>query len=161
MQTEGGHSVTEKILLTNTKWTPTILRITLGIVLFPHGAQKMLGWFAGPGFAGEMYHLTVDLGLSWIIALLVILIEFFGALFILAGGLTRINAFAIFVLFVGIIFTAHLEHGFFMNWFGEMPAGQEGFEYHLLVLGMAAALFLSGGGKYALDSLLIRRSAAG
>lgn len=138
-------------------WTQTILRITLGIVLFPHGAQKLLGWFGGPGFSGTINHLTVDFGLPWIIAFLVIIIEFFGPLLLLAGLLTRINALSIFGLFVGIIFTAHLEQGFFMNWFGQMDAGQEGFEYHLLVLGMALALIISGGGKYSADAIYHRK----
>lgn len=139
------------LLYSEDNWTQTVLRITLGIVLFPHGAQKLLGWFGGPGFAGATDHLMIDFGLPGIVAFLVIIIEFFGPLLLLAGLLTRINALSILGLFVGIILTAHLEQGFFMNWFGQMEAGQEGFEYHLLVLGMSLALIISGGGKYSAD----------
>ncbi|ULT24257.1 hypothetical protein KUH03_35380 [Sphingobacterium sp. E70] len=52
-----------------------------------------------------------------------------------------------------MIVVDHAAHGFFMNWFGKMPAGAEGFEYHLLVLGICLALILQGGGRYALDKL--------
>lgn len=146
-----------QMLHSNESWAQTIIRITLGVVILPHGAQKLLGWFGGPGFSGAIDHLTVDFGLPWLFSFLVILIEFFVPLLLLAGLLTRASACSIFVLFVGIIFTAHLGDGFFMNWFGQLPAGHEGFEYHLLVLGMAGALIISGGGKYAADNYLSRR----
>lgn len=131
-----------------------LIRLTLGIVLFPHGAQKLLGWFGGPGFSGALDHLTADFGLPGVIAFLVVIIEFFVPLFLLAGLLTRVSAGLICVLFTGIVFTAHLGDGFFMNWFGQLPPGREGFEYHLLVLGMAGALMVSGGGKFAADRYL-------
>lgn len=128
-----------------------LTRITLGIVLFPHGAQKLFGWFGGPGFSGAMDHLSHDFGLPEIIAFLVIMIEFFAPLLLLTGLFTRVSAVSVFALFVGIIFTAHINDGFFMNWFGQMSAGREGFEYHILVLGMTGALVVSGGGKYTMD----------
>lgn len=144
--------IPKRILETHNQWPPVIIRAMLGIVIFPHGAQKLLGWFGGPGFWGEMSYFTEVAGLPWIIGFLVIIIEFFGSLLLIAGLLTRINAFSIFVLFVGIILTAHLQYGFFMNWFGDQSG--EGFEYHLLVLGMAGALLISGGGKYSADQLI-------
>jgi putative oxidoreductase len=48
----------------------------------------------------------------------------------------------------------HFPHGFFMNWFGKLPAGQEGFEYHLLVIGICAALIFQGGGNLSIDKLI-------
>lgn len=147
----------KRILHTTDGWTGTAIRITLVIVLFPHGAQKLLGWFGGPGYTGAMDHLMIDFGLPGIISFFVIIIEFFGPLFLLGGLFTRASAISVFALFVGIIFTAHLEQGFFMNWFGQMQAGQEGFEYHLLVLGMALALIISGGGKYSADNFLMQK----
>ena len=38
------------ILKTQNDWTGFILRLTLAIVLLPHGAQKLLGMFGGYGF---------------------------------------------------------------------------------------------------------------
>ena len=134
-----------------------MVRVVLGIVIFPHGAQKLLGWFGGYGFASTMDFFTGTAGLPWIVGFLAIMIEFFGPFMLIAGAGTRISAAAIFGLFTGIILHSHLQHGFFMNWFGQMPAGAEGFEFHLLVLGMAAALFVSGGGKHALDRYLLKK----
>jgi len=141
------------IFKTSEDLSQTIIRTVLGLVIFPHGAQKLLGWFGGYGFEGTMGYFTGTVGLPWIIAFTVIVIEFFGSLMLIAGILTRMNALAVFILFIGIIFTAHIEFGFFMDWYGN-KAG-EGFEYHLLVLGMAGSLIYSGGGKYALDRYLL------
>jgi putative oxidoreductase len=44
--------------------------------------------------------------------------------------------------------------GFFMNWFGTMPAGQEGYEYHLLIIGLAIALLFTGSGRFSIDRLI-------
>jgi len=74
----------KKLLATNSESTTALLaRLALGIVVFPHGAQKLLGWFGGYGFDGTMGFLTGSAGLPSVIALLVILIEFFGSLFIM------------------------------------------------------------------------------
>jgi len=48
----------------------------------------------------------------------------------------------------------HVQNGFFMNWFGNQSG--EGFEYHLLVVGMSLALVISGGGKWSLDRLMLK-----
>src|SRR5690606_15246575 len=119
-----------------------------------HGAQKMLGWFDGPGFAKEMEHLTEHMHLHWIVSVLVILIEFFGAISLIIGFASRLWAIAFGILFIGIIFTAHLEYGFFMNWFGDQEG--EGYEYHLLVIGLCIALVLRGSGKYSIDNFIIK-----
>jgi putative oxidoreductase len=135
-------------------WTGLVLRMTLGLILFPHGAQKMLGLFGGHGFSGTMSYFTETLGLPGLIAFLVIVIEFFGALSLIAGFASRIWAAAVIVLMLGIIFFAHIEHGFFMNWFGDKQG--EGYEYHLLMIGLAGAIVLNGGGRLSLDRLVVK-----
>ena len=147
--------IVSTIFGTNESKAIAILRITLGIVLFPHGAQKMLGWFGGYGFNGTMGFLTGAAGLPWILAFLVIAIEFFGALALIVGFATRIVAVGIISLFAGIIFTSHLQNGFFMNWAGSQQG--EGFEYHLLIIGMAIALLVNGAGKWSIDHALQRK----
>lgn len=146
----------KKIFQTNESNVATILRIVLGVILFPHGAQKMLGWFGGYGFNGTMGFLTGAAGLPWIIAFLVIAIEFFGAIALVFGFATRVVAVGIISLFAGIIFTSHLSNGFFMNWAGNLKG--EGFEYHLLVIGIAVALLISGSGKWSIDHALQKKS---
>ncbi|MFO0705821.1 MAG: DoxX family protein [Nitrospira sp.] len=140
---------------TDESWNGLILRLTLGLVMFPHGAQKLLGWFGGFGFDGTLGFFTQKMGLPWIIALLVIIGESFGSLALLAGLLTRFSAASLAVIMLGAITMVHLPNGFFMNWFGQQQG--EGFEYHLLVIGMAVALVLTGGGKWSVDRAIAER----
>jgi putative oxidoreductase len=142
----------QRLTATEQQLSPLILRIVFAIVLWPHGAQKLLGFFGGYGFAPTMHHLTTDAGLPSLIAFLVIFIEFFGSLFILFGLFTRLVAVASIILFIGMIVTAHLQFGFFMNWFGAQKG--EGFEYHLLAIGLLISLLITGAGKTSVDVLI-------
>ena len=137
---------------TDESWSGLILRLTLGLVMFPHGAQKLLGWFGGSGFEGTMGFFTQKMGLPWIIAFLVIMGEFFGSLWLLAGFLTRFTAASFIVIMLGAIVTTHLKIGFFMNWFGQQQG--EGYEYHLLMIGIGLALLMTGAGKWSIDRLI-------
>lgn len=139
---------------TEDSWSALALRIALGTVLFPHGAQKMLGWFGGYGFDGTMTFFTNTMNLPWIVGFAVIVIEFIAALSLILGFGTRGWSIGIIVLMAGIIISSHLSFGFFMNWSGAQAG--EGFEYHLLIIGMAVALLLSGGGIYSIDRQLSR-----
>ncbi|HYE08462.1 MAG TPA: DoxX family protein [Planctomycetota bacterium] len=144
-----------RILATPHDPAATILRITLAVVMFPHGAQKALGWFGGYGWSGTMGYFTGQAGLPAPVAALVILVEFLGPLLLLAGLLTRPVALAFVGLMIGAVTVGgHLQHGFFMNWLGNQ--GGEGVEYHLLVVGIAVALVLRGAGAWSLDRRLTR-----
>jgi putative oxidoreductase len=142
-------SFLRKTLITDNSSTALILRITAGIVMFPHGAQFLLGWFGGYGFTNSMNYLTNVAGLPWIIGFMVIVIEFFGSLMFFTGSFTRLAAISMFILVIGMIFSGHIEHGFFMNWMGNQKG--EGIEFHLLMLGICAGLIVLGGGKYSID----------
>src|SRR6202142_1745961 len=128
-----------RVVNTSNDFTVAFLRLLMGVVFFAHGAQKMLGWFGGYGFHGTMGFFT-HMGMPAPVALLIICTEFFGGLGLLLGLLTRIAAIGVFGLMVGAIFMVHLQNGFFMNWMGTQKG--EGFEFHLLVLAIAAALLL-------------------
>lgn len=143
----------KRIIETNSNnVTALIARLALGITLFPHGAQKLLGLFGGYGFSGTMGFLTTQAGLPYIIALLVILIEFLGSLFLIFGLLTRVAAFGVIALFIGVVLTSHLQNGFFMNWTASQKG--EGIEYFILLFGLAIILLVTGGGKASIDSSL-------
>ena len=144
----------KKLFTTNNDWTGVIIRLTIGLILFPHGAQKMLGMFGGYGFTGTMGFFTNTMKLPWIIGFLVIIIECIGALSLIAGFASRIWSVLIIILFTGIIFSSHVNYGFFMNWFGNQKG--EGYEYHLLVIGLAIATLLNGSGKYSVDEKLVK-----
>jgi putative oxidoreductase len=140
---------------THNSWSGLILRVTLGLVIFPHGAQKLLGWFGGYGFTGTMGAFTEQMHLPWIIAFLVIIGESLGSLGLIAGFLTRFTAGSFIIIMLGAIFLVHWPNGFFMNWFGAQ--GGEGFEYHLLVIGMSLPLLIEGGGKGSVDGIIARK----
>ena len=132
-----------------------ILRVMLGVVFFPHGAQKALGWFGGYGLTGTLGYFTETMGLPLAAAALVIAAEFLGSLGLITGLLTRLAAFGILCVMTGAIFLVHLPHGFFMNWGGNQAG--EGFEFHLLAIAIALALMVKGGGRWSLDRLIARR----
>jgi putative oxidoreductase len=144
----------KNIFKTNNDWTGLLLRLTIATVIFPHGAQKLLGWFGGYGFTGTMNFFTATVGLPWIIGFLVILLEFFGSLLLILGLGSRVIAVSMIALSIGIIFTSHTQNGFFMNWFGNQKG--EGYEYFLLLIGLSAALLLNGSGKLSIDHSLTK-----
>jgi putative oxidoreductase len=120
-----------------------LLRLTLAVVMFPHGAQKALGWFGGRGFEQTLASFTRS-GIPMVLALLVIVTEFLGPLGLAVGLLTRVVALGFICEMLVAILRVHWRHGFFMNWTGSQPG--EGFEYHLLVIGMSVTvLFLCAG----------------
>ena len=137
----------------NENMAGTVLRVFLALVIFPHGAQKLMGWFGGYGFSGTMHFFTDTMNLPWLIGFLVIVIESVGALMLFFGFLSRVAALGIFAVMLGVLLTSHLEHGFFMNWSGSQAG--EGIEFFLLALGMAAATVLQGGGKFSADGLIV------
>ena len=142
---------------TDDSWAGLILRVVLGGVIFAHGAQKLLGWFGGFGFEGTMGFFTQKMGLPWLIAFLVIIGESLGSLGLIAGLFTRFTAASFVVIMLGAILTVHLPQGFFMNWFGQQQG--EGYEYHLLVIGLAAALLVTGAGRWSIDRIVAERVA--
>jgi putative oxidoreductase len=141
-----------KLLTTQDDYAPLVMRIILGVVFFPHGAQKVFGWFGGHGLEGTLNFFTQSAGLPLFLAILVIAAESLGAIGLVVGCLTRIAAFGIACVMIGAIFTVHLQYGFFMNWRGAQAG--EGFEYHLLAIGLALALMITGGGKASVDRFL-------
>jgi putative oxidoreductase len=153
---KGGTLMFNKLINTDDNIASLILRVLLGVVFFPHGAQKLLGWFGGHGFSGTMGFFTETMGIPAIFAFLVIMAESLGAVALITGFLTRITAFGIASVMVVAIFMVHLQNGFFMNWSGNQQG--EGFEYHILAIAIALALIVKGGGKWSVDKLLTKSS---
>ena len=126
-----------------------ILRVALGLVIFPHGAQKLLGSFGGHGPEATLGFFTSKMGIPYSIAILIIIGESFGALGLITGFLTRFCAAAMATIMVGGILLVHWNNGFFMNWSGKQSG--EGFEYHILAIGIAMVLIIKGAGSFSLD----------
>ncbi len=143
------------LLKTDGSWAPLALRVGLAAVMFPHGAQKVMGWFGGYGFAGTMNYFTQNMGIPWIFAFAAIVTEFAGSMALLTGLATRLQALLIGIVMVVAMLSSHIQHGFFMNWFGQQQG--EGIEYFILAISMAAALVLTGGGKASVDRFIQRK----
>lgn len=146
-------SLLSSLVATGDSFAPTFLRLALGFMMFPHGAQKLLGWFGGYGFTGSMGYFTGTVGTPWVVGLLVILGEFFGSVMLIAGFGTRFAAASLALIMLGAAWQLR-GNGFFMNWFGNQKG--EGLEFFLLAVGIAAALVITGAGKWSVDSLLAR-----
>jgi putative oxidoreductase len=122
-------------------------------VLLPHGMQHLFGAFGGYGFSGTFAWMTGTLNIPAPLAASAILLEFAGPVLLLVGVATRVWGTALALFMAGAAAT-HLSNGFFMNWFGTLPAGAEGFEYHLLAIALAVTVAVHGGGAWSADRLL-------
>ncbi|HZS05723.1 MAG TPA: DoxX family protein [Blastocatellia bacterium] len=143
-----------RLFSTDDNVTSLIARITLGVVMLPHGLQKLLGMFGGAGFSATMGAFTGS-GMPAVAAFMVIMGESFGALGLITGSISRFAAFGVGLIMLGAIFTVHLHNGFFMNWMGSQQG--EGFEYHLLAFGLALIVLIKGGGAGSVDGWLTKR----
>jgi putative oxidoreductase len=140
----------QKLFSTNV--SALLFRVTLGAVIFMHGAQKLFGWFGGQGFAATLQSFTEQMNLSSPIALLVILIESIGAICLILGLGSRVMAFGIMSIMVGAIVMIHWNYDFLMGGHNSKPG--EGFEYHLLAIASSLGIMLEGGGQWSIDSIL-------
>ena len=144
-----------KILSTDSEdWGGLIARVFLGVVILPHGLQKLLGMFGGYGFSATVEYFA-STGIPSLLGTLIVLGESFGALFLILGLISRISAAGIAIIMLGAILMVHGQNGFFMNWFGAQAG--EGFEYHLLALGLSLVVLVKGGGKWALDAEVLNK----
>ena len=149
-------SLWHRIAASDASATQALLRLTLALVLLPHGAQHLVGAFGGYGFAATAAWMSGSLGIPAPLAAAGILLEFFGPILLLAGLGSRLVGLTL-AAFMATAGSTHLGNGFFMNWFGSLPAGVEGFEYHLLAVSIGIAVAAKGGGAYSLDGIIGRR----
>lgn len=136
-------------------YSALVVRIVTGLVMLAHGVQKAFGWFGGFGFDGTMHFFTDTIGLPYVLGVLIIIGETAGALALMAGWLTRINAAGFIIIMLGAIVTMSWQHGFYMNWYGVQTG--EGYELHLLMIALSLSLLLTGGGKLSVDHALRKR----
>lgn len=143
------------ILATDNNLFGFFSRLAVGLIMFPHGAQKALGWFGGAGFNGTLHAFSAYFHLPTAIGVLVILVEFGGSLALIAGFTTRLWSAAMMILVIGMVVEGSWQHGFFMNWQGQQSG--EGIEYHILLFALLLISFVSGGGRWSLDRALLKK----
>jgi putative oxidoreductase len=139
------------LLRTNSDWVVFVARIVLGVILFAHGAQKLLGWYGGHGFVNTVKSFTTHLGLPKAAAILVIFTEFFAGLGLIVGFLSRVAALGDVAVMIGAIAVLY-PNGLFMNWMGDKKG--HGVEYHILVIALALVVIVEGGGALSIDRAL-------
>ncbi len=145
-----------RVLSTPADSTATIARLALGIMILPHGLQKVFGLFGGYGFEGTMGFFTETLGIPALFAFLAITAEFAGGLGLILGLTGRVAAFGVGSVMVVAALMNHVQNGFFMNWSGALPAGTQGWEFHLLAVALAAIVLIRGSGALSFDRILSR-----
>lgn len=138
-----------RLTKTDAGWAIASVRVALGLVMFPHGAQKALGMFGGGGISGTIGFFQSVLHTPAPVTMLVIAAEFLGSIGLIIGLGTRVAAAGILAVMFGAVAMVHAKVGFFMDWGGSMQG--EGFEYHVLAMGMAIALIIAGGGRASVD----------
>src|SRR4051812_37958763 len=126
-------------------WALLTARVVVGVIFMAHGAQKLFGAFGGPGLSAVV-QMMGPLGY------LVTFGEFFGGLGIVLGFLSRFSAASITLIMLGAIAMVHAKFGFFMNWMGNQAG--EGFEYHLLAIGILLPILITGPGRFAIGRFL-------
>ena len=124
-----------------------IVRIAAGLMLIPHGAQKLFGWFGGYGLeaTGQFFETSLGMSPGILMAGAAGAVEFFGGLALVLGLFTRPAALAVAVL-LGVALTVHIPNGFFWT--------NGGVEYPLMWALVALAIALRGGGELSLDKKL-------
>ncbi|MGH7763226.1 MAG: DoxX family protein [Candidatus Dormibacteraceae bacterium] len=124
-----------------------VLRIVIGLIVAAHGAQKLLGWWGGPGMANwtnAMTRMRIRPAAPW--AWLSALAELLGGLGLALGFLSPLPSFGIIASMVVAIALAHWPNGFWN--------AKRGYEFNLSLVAAALAAALTGPGPYSLDSWL-------
>jgi putative oxidoreductase len=149
----------KRLIGTSDNTAALIARLTIAAAIFPHGAQKLFGWFGGHGFAETMGFFT-RWGFPSALVVLLIITESIGMISLALGLLGRLWAAATaVVMVVAVIKANHFRH-FFMNWYMD-PRRPEGFEYHLLVMGLVLIVLIYGSGKASVDGAILKKQRAG
>ena len=137
-----------KLIKTNPSYSSLIARVFLGMVIMPHGAQKILGIWGGHGLQSTMDSFSQWFGIPSFITFLVAIGEFAGGILLIIGLCSRFAAFSIILIMLGAIYYVVNDH-FFMNWYTEQRG--EGFEFHLLAIALALVVILKGSGRLSID----------
>src|SRR5258705_1802932 len=133
----------KRLLWTDNDPAGLVMRLALGGVMFPHGAQKVFGWFGGYGASATIQGFA-RMGLPPWLTVLVMAFELGGSILLILGLLTRLAALGIGCVMAGARVTGHAQGGVFMNLAGTPK--REGVGYHAPAVGLLGDFVNDGGG---------------
>jgi putative oxidoreductase len=135
----------DAVLATYPSWSHLVVRLALGVIFFAHGAQKVLGWFGGPGLGGTV-KMFQGMGVPPAAAVAAAFVEFLGGCGMITGLLARPAAVGIIVIMLVAIAKVHARNGFFLQ--GKTGPG---FEFNFALIGMALSILIGGAGVLSVD----------
>lgn len=144
----------ELVFGTYPSWSHLVVRLALGVVFFAHGAQKVFGWFGGPGLKGTIGYFRQALGVPAPATVVAALIELLGGVAMIAGFLARPAALGLIVVMAVAVAKVHARHGFFVN-FAMTPGKGHGYEFNLVLIAMALSILIGGAGMLSIDRLIV------
>jgi len=125
-----------------------ILRVATGLMLMPHGAQKLFGMFGGGGIDGTVKFFT-SIGIEPALPLVYLVgcTELIGGFLLAIGLFTRFAAAGIAIQMAVIAFHVKFANGYFLA----VGPKLDGYQMALLWGFAALAFALQGGGRYSVD----------
>ena len=141
------------LLATYPSLSMLVVRLGAGIVFFAHGAQKVFGWFGGPGLKATIQTFQNYMKIPPPATVLAAFIECFGGLALIVGLLVRPAAVGLIVVMLVAVVKVHGRNGFFINFSGT-PGKGHGFEFNFVLIMMLLAVLLAGAGVLSIDRAL-------
>ncbi|MHB8637434.1 MAG: DoxX family protein [Fimbriimonadaceae bacterium] len=135
-----------------------VLRLAVGGIVIYYGAQKMLGLFAGLGFAPTI-QMFQKMGFPPVFGALSIFAEFFGSLGLITGTLTRVAAVGLTANMAVATWVMLKQPDIFSNIFkfGD-AADARTVAYPMLLCLASLAILLTGAGRFSVDAKLFGKA---
>jgi putative oxidoreductase len=121
-----------------------LIRLTVGIILFLHGLQKVFGLFGGTGLKNWNTYLKKSFNLHEFVGYISAFTEMIFGFFLIIGLFTRVSSIIMIVFMLFATFMVHWKNGFFIT--------KNGYEYCLLIIVCLLSVTIMGGGEYSVDS---------
>jgi putative oxidoreductase len=147
------HSLLDLVFGTYPSWSHLVVRVAAGIIFFAHGAQKVFGWYGGPGLKATMNAFQQHMKIPPAAAALAAFTECFGGLALIVGLLARPAALGLTIVMLVAIAKVHARNGLFLNMQGT-PGKGHGYEFNLAIIGLTVSILIGGAGLWSIDRLI-------